>query len=58
MLDVLRGTRRTFVYNSGVRVMGDTPEGVDLANKETAVDPPPMFVWQPGVEELARGSYL
>lgn len=25
VLDALRGTGRTFVYNSGVWVMGDTP---------------------------------
>ena len=48
MLDVLWGTGRTFVYNSGVWVMGDTPEGVDLADEETRVDPPPMFTWRPG----------
>ncbi len=36
--------------------MGDTPEGVDLADKETTVDPPPMFVWQPGVEEWVLGA--
>jgi hypothetical protein len=26
--------------------MGDTPEGVDLANEETEVDSPPMFAWR------------
>ncbi|MBA3471756.1 MAG: NAD(P)H-binding protein, partial [Rubrobacter sp.] len=51
VLDVLRGTGRTFVYNSGVWVMGDTPEGVDLADEETRVDPPPMFTWRPAVED-------
>jgi nucleoside-diphosphate-sugar epimerase len=39
VLDVLWGTRRTFVYNSGVWFMGDAPEGVDLADEETTVDP-------------------
>jgi hypothetical protein len=36
VLDVLRGTGRTFVYNSGVWVMGDTPKGVDLARRRRA----------------------
>jgi hypothetical protein len=26
-------------------VVGDTAEGVDLADEETRVDPPPMFAW-------------
>ncbi len=56
VLDVLRGTGRTFVYNSGVWVMGDTPEGVDLADEETGVDPPPMFTWRPAVEEWVLGA--
>jgi nucleoside-diphosphate-sugar epimerase len=56
VLDVLRGTGRTFVYNSGVWVMGDTPKGVDLAEEETSVDPPPMFTWRPAVEEWVLGA--
>jgi nucleoside-diphosphate-sugar epimerase len=51
VLEVLRGTGRTFVYNSWVWVMGDTPEGVDLADEEAKVDPPPMFTWRPAVED-------
>lgn len=51
VLAVLRDTGRTFVYNGGVWVMGDTPVGVDLADEGTRVYPPPMFTWRPAVED-------
>ncbi len=51
VLDVLRGTGRTFVYNSGVWVMGDTSEGMELADENTRIDPLPMFAWRLAVEE-------
>ena len=56
VLDVLRGTGRTYVYNSGVWVMGDTPEGADLANEETRVDPPPMYTWRSAVMDWLLGA--
>lgn len=55
-LGALRGTGATFVYTSGALVMGDTPEGVDLADEETPIDPVPMLAWRPAVEELVLGA--
>jgi hypothetical protein len=56
VLDVLRGTGRTLVYNSGVWVMRYTPEGVDLADEETRVDPPPMYTWRSAVMDWLLGT--
>jgi nucleoside-diphosphate-sugar epimerase len=56
VLDVLRGTGWTFVYNSGVWVMGGTPEGMELADENTRVNPPPMFAWRPAVEDWVLGA--
>ncbi len=53
---MLRGTGRTFVYTSGVWIMGDTPKGVDLADEETPVEPVPMLAWRPAVEEWVLGA--
>lgn len=44
VLDALRGTGRTFVYNSGVWSWG-TRRGRRSPDEETRVDPPPMFAW-------------
>ncbi len=30
--------------------------GVDLADEETRVDPPPMFAWRPAVEDFVLGA--
>lgn len=61
ILDVLRGTGRTFIYTSGAWVMGSTPTGVDLADEETPIDPTRMLAWRPAVEGMVlmrrgRGS--
>ncbi|QIN80913.1 NAD-dependent epimerase/dehydratase family protein [Rubrobacter marinus] len=56
ILRALEGTGRTFVYTSGAWVMGDTPEGVELADEETPIDPTPMLAWRPPVEREVLGA--
>ena len=56
ILTALRGTNRTFVYTSGAWVMGNTPQGVALADEETPIAPTPMLAWRPAVEELVLGT--
>lgn len=51
MLQALAGTGKTFIYTSGVWVMGDT-QG-QIRGEVSALHPPPMIAWRPAVEEMA-----
>ena len=50
ILAALEGTGKTFVYTSGAWVMGNTPDGVALADEGTPIEPTPMLAWRPAVE--------
>ena len=56
ILNALEGTNRTFVYTSGAWVMGNTPEGLTLADEETPIEPTPMLAWRPAVEREVLGA--
>jgi nucleoside-diphosphate-sugar epimerase len=47
ILNELAGTNKTFVYTSGVWVMGDTAAGAD---EDSPLNPPPVVAWRAAVE--------
>jgi nucleoside-diphosphate-sugar epimerase len=50
MLQALEGSRKPFVYTSGIWVMGDTKGR--LLGELASVHPPPLVAWRPAVEQL------
>lgn len=50
MLDVLAGSRRAFIYTSGVWVVGDTDGR--MVGEICALHPPALVAWRPAVETL------
>lgn len=49
ILNALKGTNKTFIYTSGVWVLGNT--GNVLADETTPVNPIPVVAWRPAVEQ-------
>lgn len=49
ILDALEGTSKPFIYTSGVWVLGNTNDNV--ADEETRLDPTPLVVWRPAIEQ-------
>ncbi len=47
VLDKLSGTGKTFIYTSGVWVMGNTDKKAD---EDSPLDPPAVVAWRPAVE--------
>jgi nucleoside-diphosphate-sugar epimerase len=54
MLDALAGTGKTFLYTSGVWVMGST--GGRLAGEMFPLKPPPAVAWRPRVERMVQDA--
>ncbi|MBI3683081.1 MAG: SDR family oxidoreductase [Acidobacteria bacterium] len=54
ILEALAGTKKPFVYTSGVWVIGDTKGRV--AGELTPLRPPAIVAWRPAVEKLALDS--
>jgi nucleoside-diphosphate-sugar epimerase len=52
VLGALRGSGKTFVYTSGIWVMGST--GGKVVDETTAVNPTPLVAWRPGHEDRVR----
>ncbi|MEZ5399652.1 MAG: NAD-dependent epimerase/dehydratase family protein [Bryobacteraceae bacterium] len=50
MLDALGGSKKPFLYTSGVWVMGST--GGRLAGEMFPLNPPPFLAWRPQVERM------
>lgn len=50
IIGALEGTRKPFIYTSGVWVLGNTGESV--ADESSPLDPTPLVAWRPGVEQL------
>lgn len=53
ILNGLAGTNKTFVYTSGIWVMGNTGEGAD---EESPLNPPPVVAWRAAVESKVRDA--
>jgi nucleoside-diphosphate-sugar epimerase len=54
MLDALRGSRKPFIYTSGIWVLGDT--GGRIADESWPVNPAALVAWRPAVERLVLSS--
>jgi nucleoside-diphosphate-sugar epimerase len=54
ILKALEGTKRPFVYTSGVWVLGST--GDNIATEETPVNPTPLVALRPGIEQEVLGA--
>src|SRR5687768_17022052 len=54
MLDALAGSGKTFLYTSGVWVMGST--GGRLAGEMFPLKPPPALAWRPRVERMVQDA--
>lgn len=50
MLDALAGSRKPFIYTSGIWVYGDT--GDRMLGEVAPLNPPPLVAWRPAVEDL------
>jgi nucleoside-diphosphate-sugar epimerase len=50
MCNALRGTRKPFIYTSGIWVLGDT--GGKIADESWPVNPVALVAWRPGVEQM------
>ena len=51
ILDGLNGTRKPFLYTSGIWVIGDTRGAV--ADEDTPLEPTPLVAWRPAHEQRA-----
>jgi nucleoside-diphosphate-sugar epimerase len=54
MLDALAGSGRSFIYSSGVWVMGDTDGS--MKGEVSGLRPPPLVAWRPAVEDLVLAA--
>jgi len=54
LLSALAGSQKTFVYTSGIWVMGNTGELV--ADETLPVNPPQIVAWRPAIEDLVLAS--
>jgi nucleoside-diphosphate-sugar epimerase len=50
ILGSLEGSKKPFVYTSGIWVLGDTGDAV--ADEHTPLKPTPLVAWRPAVEQL------
>ena len=54
MLDAVRGSRKPFVYTSGIWVLGDT--GGKIADETAPLKPAALVAWRPGLERLVLAA--
>lgn len=54
MLQQFKGSRKPFLYTSGVWVLGDT--GGLVVDETAPLNPIPMVAWRAGVEKLVQGA--
>jgi nucleoside-diphosphate-sugar epimerase len=55
IIDALAGTKKPFIYTSGIWVLGNT--GARIADESAPLAPPPLVAWRPAVEQLVLEAF-